>query len=70
MKKCEKCKAEVMEGANFCPTCGEALTSVAERIKKEDRRGALLEVVLALIDKIKDPNDLEVLNSLLKKLKP
>lgn len=70
MKKCEQCKAEVAENANFCPKCGKALTTIAESIKKEERRGAMLEVVLTLADKLKDPNDLEILNSLLKKLKP
>ncbi len=70
MKNCENCKAEVMENANFCPKCGHALTAVAESIKKEERRGAMLEVVLALTDKIKDPASLETLNNLLKRLKP
>ncbi|MGQ9469658.1 MAG: DUF4342 domain-containing protein, partial [Nitrososphaerales archaeon] len=32
MAKCEKCKAELPEGARFCPSCG---TSVGKAVKEE-----------------------------------
>ncbi len=70
MVKCEKCKAEVSEKANFCPNCGEPLTELAKNMKKEDKRTAMLEVVVALSGKIKDPDSLSVLNAMLQKLKP
>lgn len=68
--KCEKCGELAKSNFNFCPNCGEALTEIAKNIKKEDRRGAMLETVIALSDKITDPKDLKILNELLKKLKP
>lgn len=69
-KNCENCKTEITNNYNFCPSCGKALTTIAESIKKEEKRGAMLEVVLTLANKLEDPKDLDILNSLLKKLKP
>lgn len=68
--KCGKCEQILEENFNFCPKCGDPLTGVAENIKKEERRGAMLETVIALSNKIKDPASLTILNELLNKIKP
>ena len=69
MENCKKCKYELKEGYNFCPQCGEPLTLVAESIKKEERRGAMLEIIGVLASKLKDPDSLNVAEELLNKVK-
>lgn len=69
MENCKKCKCELKDGYNFCPKCGEPLTTIAESIKKEERRGAMLEIIGVLASNLKDPDSLNVVEELLQKVK-
>ncbi len=69
MEKCTKCNSVVEENANFCPQCGEPLTTIAESIRKEQRRGAMLEIINVLLNNIKDAETLNVIEQLVNTIK-
>ena len=69
MDKCKKCNADLEKKYQFCPNCSTPLTASAELLKKEERRGAMLDALMALTENIKDPESLKVIGSLVTKIK-
>ncbi len=54
MFQCTKCKAEVPEGSNFCPSCGsssikEVIESTPEQKIKGRKMGIVFGAILALL---------------------
>ena len=65
MEKCSKCGNEIKAGDNFCASCGEALTLLADNLYKMKAKNAQMQVLRTLSKKLKDPESLIMLKKLM-----
>ena len=66
---CPTCSKQVLDDYSFCPYCGEALTEGAIEVIKEQNKLSQLKVIYLLIDKVKDPKTIELLQKLIEMYK-
>lgn len=65
---CPKCLIKVQPDANFCHSCGEPLTELAQNFYVEKRVNAQLTLLASLLDSLTDPQDLLILRAIIEKL--
>lgn len=65
---CPICFTSLDEKSNFCPACGEPLTSLAKDLVKEQKVNTELALLSKLVDMIKDERDLKLIKALTDKL--
>lgn len=66
---CPNCGKIYKEPVNFCPDCGNCMSPAGENLKSIEKKNHQLEILIPLIDKVKDKETLEMIKKLILKLK-
>ena len=66
--KCPVCSTVINENNNFCPSCGEPLSALAKELVSEQKSNHQLEVLVKLLDYIKDEKSVKFIQGLIDKL--
>ena len=64
MKNCIYCHNVIEEGVDFCPCCGEPLSSKAKEVTKLKLNSVRLETINKLLDLVDDEETLKKINKL------
>lgn len=66
--KCPFCQTELTDKTNFCPICGEPITTMAKTLQVQKEKSAQIKLLSVLIDNTKDEKTLQMYEYLIKKL--
>lgn len=67
-KMCPICFTTLDDKTNFCPACGEPISSLAKDLIREQKINTELSLLSKIVDLIKDERDLKMIKSLTDKL--
>lgn len=66
---CPNCGKIYKEPVNFCSDCGKCMSPAGENLESLEKKNNQLEILITLIDHIKDKDSLETIKKMISKLK-
>lgn len=65
---CPICFTEITEKTNFCPSCGEPISSLAKQLERDKQTNTELFTLMKVMDFMKDERDLKFIKGLIDRL--
>lgn len=66
---CPHCGKIYAEPVNFCSDCGKCMSPAGENLETLEKKNHQLEILITLIDHVKDKETLETIKKMIAKLK-
>ena len=66
---CSHCGKIFGEPVNFCSDCGKCMSPAGENLERLERNNHQLEILISLVDQVKDKETLETIKRMISKLK-